>query len=793
MKNRTYLKRIINMNLLNSPNIKVPKMLTKNIRHYRKYSATLLLLCAATLLSSCQTTSSQTGKKDEQAKPGSAKEKTTEQRQNQQAETEPQKSLTEALPEAQGPKAQMLDESPLKIDELVPDKRDGQKQSIQFPEKAPEKERPEKKRTEYPENLIKGIKAPDETVDVTLNFDATPLSEVVPLFAELLDFSYMIDPQVKGAVTMTLESKMSAREVWELFEHVLWLSGSYASRNPGFIHILPFKKMPRERNLLSDKGPLANVRVEMFQLDYAQAGKIVSHLKPFLTTGATVQTIDRMNSLLVVEDPDNMDKIRLLIDKLDKKGEAAWPNISLQCEKVPAEKIVEELTSLLPVMGLQVTSKMPSKGQIKIIAIPRLQAIVASAPVPEALEKVKKWVEMLDRKDARETENIYFYNVQHSTAERLADALKVFFSESVTKSRQSPSESRSTSRRAEEDSNSNRSSNRGGSGSSNFSTAGDKDQEKDNVFNTPIVVYASGEQNRLTIRTTPRAYSMVEALLNRLDSPTRQVAIQAYIAEITLTKSTEFGFAYAAKQKFNDYEFTHGMNNTSIGIPFQGDSIGDSLGTGTTLLLQNLADKDKLAFIKAVAGKGNTHILSAPQIVAANDEEAKIQVGKEIPTVSGDISDTTGDADTVRRDIQYRDTGTMLTVTPHITAGNEVRLEIEQEVSDVATSTADTKVQQDTPTISQKNLSSVLVVPDGGTVLMGGLIKNTSEESHDGIPILKDIPILGYLFKQNINSNRRTELLVLMSVRVIEDQTSTESFLKRYDAAVEEIRKRMDL
>ena len=558
-------------------------MLKKNIRHYKKYSATLLLLCAAAMLSSCRTTtSSETGEQGKQAKTDSPQKEAAEQQQNQQLKQEKKQSLTEMLPEARAPKAKMLDETPLKVNELVPDKSERKKGDIQFPEeKEVEKKKNEKTRTKYPENLIKGVKSPDESVDVTMNFDATPLTEVVPLFAELLDFNYMIDPQVKGAVTMTLESKMSAREVWKLFEHVLWLSGSYASRTDGLIHILPFKKMTRERNLLGEQGALANVRVEMFRLQYAEAGKIAGHLKPFLTTGATVQTINRMNSLLVVEDPDNMKKIRLLIDKLDKKGEAAWPNISLQCEKVPAEKIVEELTSLLPVMGLQVTSKMPSKGQIKIIAIPRLQAIVASAPVPEALEKVKKWVEMLDRKDARETENIYFYNVRHSTAQQLAEALKVFFSGSVQKTQQRPSASRSTSRRAEEDSGGGSNSQRRG-GSSNFSTMGEENKEKDNVFNTPIVVYASGDQNRLTIRTTPRAYSMVEALLKRLDAPTRQVAIQAYIAEITLTKRTEFGIAYAAKQKYNDYVVQHGMNNTSIDIPFQGSSLNDSLLTGTT-------------------------------------------------------------------------------------------------------------------------------------------------------------------------------------------------------------------
>jgi len=689
------------------------------------------------------------------------------------------------------PKAPVLDETPLKVADIVPELAEGQEDEFRLPERVVE-EPPAPPVAEYPSNLIKGVSDPDETVPVTLNFDATPLTEVIPMFGDvLLGFGYMIDPGVKGAVTIKIEeAPMTARDTWALFEHILWLAGAYASRNPGFIHILPFSKMPQERRLLAQHDPLANVEVSFVRVLNTKSAELIGNVKPFMTDGSSITDIPRLNTLLIVEAPSNMPKLRELITRLDDKGESGWPHFCMRCHQVDVEIVVDELNALMPVLGFPVAAAGPSGGQVKLTAIPRLQVIVASCAVNEVLDEVKRWVRVLDKQDTAEQESIFFYNVRHSTAEHLSEALAVFFNTSTTQSAKRSPTTKSTSSKAAPTS---------GSTTPRTSTATTtarklEEGEGGTIFDTPVVVYADTVQNRLTVRTTQRAYAMVEALLSRLDAPQRQVAIQAYIAEVILRENTKFGFAFAATEALgNDYTFRSGASHPATGLPSTIASAGTENGIAFLFAKDNTGSiTDKLAFIEAVAGKTNVKILSAPQIVAASDEEAVINVGRRIPTVTEYYSgDNTGT--NFRSSIQYVDTGTILTVVPHITAGNEVRLEVTQEVSDAAEDASLGDVGKQSPAISNKQLQSTLVIPDAATVLMGGLITSKEEGGHAGVPVLKDLPGIGRLFRTNVESSERTELLVMISVNVIDGESTSDTLVRRYEAALREIRKNFDI
>lgn len=699
------------------------------------------------------------------------------------------------------PQARMLDETPLRVNQTVPEKALVAKNDFTMPVRQATPVEPPK--SEYPSQLIKGLAAATDKKKVSLNLDATPITEIVPLFADLLKFNYYIDPAVKGAATMAMaETEMTAREVWELFEHILWLSGAYASQNPGFIQIVPFNKMPQERRLFATHDPVANVEVAFIPVRNAKSAEIAGNLKPFMTEGSSLTDIQRTNTLLIVETPANMRKLTELIKRLDDKGSAGWPLICLRCQQVDAETIRDELTALLPVLGLPVTDKASSGGEIKLVAVPRMEVILASAAMPDALEEVKRWFEVLDRENVAELENIFFYNVRHSTADTLTEALGVFFNTSGSSGKSSKkSTSKSTSSKAPKS---------GGATTevtpapppvtSGGSTATKRQAGDGNtLFDTPVTVYADSDQNRLTIQTTPRCYAMVEALLKRLDVPPRQVLIQATIAEITLNKGTEFGFSYAARNNVNGGNLGWAMQNS--GRVFDeadatSGSIAEAISPNTfpagVAMLFTSKDKDRMAFIRAVAGESNVRVLSAPQILASNDKEAVINVGDKVPIITGDYTDlngsTTTDNQNTYRSVQYQDTGTILTVTPHITAGNEVRLEVKQEVSE-AVPTESSAI--DSPTIQNRTLETQCVVPDGSTIMMGGLIKTKVDESHAGIPLLKDIPWLGKLFRSNKTVNNRTELLVMLTVNVVEPTTEVDKLARRYQEALKEIRDKM--
>ena len=441
--------------------------------------------------------------------------------------------------------------------------------------------------TEYPCRLVQNMRAPEDKMKVTFNFDAAPLTEVVPLFASLLNFNYYLDPAVKGGVTLTMDAELTGREVWELFEHILWLSGTYASPTPGLISVLPFNKMGADRRIFATHGPKANVEVSIIRVRHGKSADMINNIKPFMTEGSAITDIPRLNSLLLVEAPPNMLKIQELVQRLDEKGEDGWPMACIPCHNVDAEDLAAELMKLLPVLGLPASDKPAgSGGEIKLTPIARLQVIVVSAALPEVVDEVEKWVRALDQENVSEQENIFFYNVRHSTADHLTEALDIFFNTSTTASTETKKKSnKSVSSRAEganPAAPSIASSSRGRRAKEGTGGAKGEGAAK-TIFDVPVTIYADTYQNRLTIRTSPRAYAMIEALLKRLDVQPRQVKIQAMITDITLNKNTQFGFNYAASQFANGSNW--GLSNFNFNTTGNNMPATANVTSGAALLL----------------------------------------------------------------------------------------------------------------------------------------------------------------------------------------------------------------
>jgi general secretion pathway protein D len=448
---------------------------------------------------------------------------------------------------------------------------------------------------------------------------------------------------------------------------------------------------------------------------------------------------------------------------------------------VDAEAIRDELQALLPIMGLPVTDKANSGGEIKLTALPRLQVLIVSAALPEVVAEVEQWIQKLDQENTAEQEKIFFYNVRHSTADRLTEALGVFFNTSGASSTKASS-TKSTSTKAAKPGETQPPA--AGAPPKPAARSGQREAGiRKTVFDSPVVIYTDTDQNRLTFRTSQRTGDAVKLLLGRLDLPTRQVLIRAIIAEITLNKSTEFGFSYAAATQWQNMKAKGAVVNTGA-VAAGADLVGLKYPTsGAAFLFQNANADEPLAFVRAVAGETNTKAISAPQIVAANDQQAVINVGDKVPIITQDYTNTSSTGST-NRTYQYTDTGTILTVTPHITAGNEVALDVIQEASlaDKDASLSDQII------IRNRKLETKLVVPDGGTVLMGGLIKTSNITSHVGVPWLKDIPLFGRLFRTNRTEQNRTEILVIMTVNVLSPESDIGEVAAKFQAALKEIR-----
>jgi general secretion pathway protein D len=634
--------------------------------------------------------------------------------------------------------------------------------------------------------------AKEVEIPITMNFDAAPVTNVIRAFSVFLKFDYLIDPQVTGNISISVNnSKMSTTEVWEMFEQILWLAGAYCSPDGDVLHILPFSKMPQERKILVDHSPQSNVEVMLFSIKNAASKDVLEKLKPFLTPGSTAMDIPHQNSILLIETPANSEKIKNFVALLDRKNKANWPQIVVPCVNVSSARIKNELLSIMPILGFPVTAdnlQAGEPGAIQVTSIDRMQAILATAANIEALNELKKWVEILDKSDVGEQERVFIYKVLNGKADELLSAISVIFPTegttlSVTNASSGASTAASTS---STDSGSNFSTTTpSASGTSSATTAATSSikpsasaaNQKDgpaSVFDVPVKVFADAVNNRLVIRTTPRTYAMMRAILERLDTVAAQVLLQIMVSEVTLTKDTEFGIEFSTSAKKGAYSALFGSNFADL-VPAAEDQYG------ARYWVSRRSDPDnKFAYLRALAGDGKIKVLSAPQIVVKSNSEAKIAVGDSVPIVTSENTDTASGT-VINRSIEYQDTGIILVITPRVTEGGLITMQIEQTVSEAfRNSTSDI----DSPIIQERIIKTALSIRDGGTIIVGGLIRERTIDSNSSYPFIQEIPLLRRLLGTNNISSTRTEMLVLITGRVISEHSRLDDITKRYKQAI---------
>lgn len=643
----------------------------------------------------------------------------------------------------------------------------------------------------------------EEKVPVSLFQDNTDLLLAIDAFKETLGFQYIVDPGVKGTVKADIELKddngLTRYQAWKLFEEVLYMGGAYATLEPsGIIKIMPFIKMPKEKRLLLKGQNNGNVTVEMIQLLKMPATEVVNNLRPFMTDGASVTVLTRTNSLLIVETPGNMEKLHSLIRMLDTNGQNGWPQVAYQCTEMDSATIIAEMQTLMPVLGFTVSQgNAADPTGVKIGSLDRLSVIIASAPTKEALIEVQKWLKVLDTTDSLEQEKVYYYPVKHGIAEDLVNAVTTFFPNTTSGRGATGSGGNSSSSRAGSGS-----TNRGGSTSGGIraqqlnrtptsqprnnnstrrpttsnGTRAANTEEPLTVFDMPVTMFEDTRRNQLVIRSSSRTYSMMKAILNHLDAPAMQVLIQVTAVEVDLSDSLTYGFEYAAEAKFGEGTGTVGVGTEEIGAATF--SPAGAVSPGISALLQSAGVENEFAFVQAVAGDSNSKLLFCPQILTMNGEEAEINIGQEVPIRSGS-STTDG---TVQDNIEYRDTGVILQVTPQISADKRVTLTINTELSSVAEESGDPLI--DSPTFNENTISTKLVVDNKDTILLGGIIQKREGHSNGGVPFLRDIPFLGFFFSGTSTSSSKKELVIFVKATVVDSRSEYENMILRYKEAL---------
>ncbi|MCB2189077.1 MAG: type II secretion system secretin GspD [Deltaproteobacteria bacterium] len=614
------------------------------------------------------------------------------------------------------------------------------------------------------------------------NFEKAPLDEVIRVFADVLGINVIVDPNVKGSVTLHSGGEVKGSDLMNLFETILALNQAALLTEGDVYRVVPIqqaKTLPGGSRLdltgFGEELP-EGFGLEIFYLRYVPAADVAKIIKPFSSAGGEVIAVSPTNILLVADTGVKLASLRRLITLLDLPLTRRVSIRIYPVEHVDAGNLAKDLKSIFEAMGIP--SKPASGVWVDLIPMVDLNSIAVVSTYREAFIKVEEWLQDLDRQISEVEIGVYVYQCQHANAADIAGVLVgLFGSGEATPPRQrktgqtSPTSVKPLSFPG------------GFDQEGRLTTRSQRDKERSenqpkqevsgptaHELEEGVRIVVDEANNNIVIRAPRKKIYELLRTVTKLDVFPKQVLIEVMIAEVNLDDRMTLGVEWQTLGNPGDGTFTEGtLTQATDLIPASG-------------LIYTITRTNQIrAALRALARDNKINVVSSPILLAAENLESKINVGQEIPTItsfttSEDLSTGTGRKIT-DRSIQYKDTGVILSVTPRINNSGLVRLTIDQEVSSVSeTAFGDTE----SPSFLKRSASTNVITVDGQTIVIGGLIESTIEGTSSGVPFLKDIPLLGYLFKTVQDIKKRTELIIVMTPHVIHDMRDAQNMIQRF-------------
>lgn len=579
-----------------------------------------------------------------------------------------------------------------------------------------------------------------------INLKNADIREFTTQVSAITGKSFVVDQRVKGNVTVISNTSMDSEAIYELFLSVLRVHG-YAAVEAGNVVKVVQQVLAKQSGNSLDFVEGVNSEELVTRVIGAKntpSIELVKILRPLIPQYGHIAGLDQPNAIIVSDHASNIDRLAEIVRRIDVVEESTTRIVELK------EAWVEDMVALLEQLAPDLIGKS-AKGpnRITIVASERTNSLVLKGE-PTTLEKVEQLISDLDT-PANRAGTIQVVRLAHSDAADLAEILKNLTSESNT--------------------------------------------ENQSGQNVKTSIQADEGINALVIRANPTTMMELKDIIAKLDVRRLQVLIEAAIVEVTDTFNRELGteLAIADTGSSNIPVATTAPNGVLASI-IQSIATGDAstvnLG-GSPLIAGGREDANGVNFgfvIRALASNDDANLLSTPSITTMDNEEAKIVVGQSVPFRTG--STTTGANGTTNpfTTIQREDVGLTLQVTPHVHDGSSIRLEIQQEVSEVDTSTLAIGDNGSSDIITSKRTIETTVLADNGeVVVLGGLIRDRQSTNESGVPGLKNVPVLGYLFKNKTNRVEKQNLMVFLRATVLKTREDVVAQNKRKFSRVWEV------
>jgi general secretion pathway protein D len=574
----------------------------------------------------------------------------------------------------------------------------------------------------------------------TVNFADARVDEAAQtIFGDLLEEPYSIDPRVQGRVTVNTPRPLSREGLLALFEASLSVNNAALVSTDGVYRVMPAGEAQTSGLARVAGANQPGWGVTAVPLDFISANELRTLMESVVTRPGALRADPARNLLLIVGSAPERRNAAAAAQAFDVDWMAGMSVALIPLANANAEDVIQEVRTIYA------SAADGSTGALRLQDVERLNAILAIAPSRALLDQARGWISRLDIGGA-DGSTLRTYFLENGEAEETAALLNQLLGDGGLGGVAPDLESGTAS--------SSNASSRGGGG---------------------IRVIADTINNAILVLADPSGQALVERALEAIDRTPSQVVIEAVIAEVTLNDTLRYGVQF----------FFEGDGVDGVGDDLRG-GFGvngfDADGTfpGFNMILET--GGNARAALDALSSVTDLTVVSSPTVLVRDNATANFQVGDEVPIVTRQSNSVVNPDSPVVNSVEFRDTGVLLTVTPRVSSTGMVTLDIEQEVSNVASGTASTL----TPTISTRSLSTTVSIRSGQTVILGGLIDESRDSARDGIPGLARVPVLGDVFSQTSVTTSRTELLIFLTPRVIE--TDEEAA-----AVTNEIRRRMEL
>lgn len=602
-----------------------------------------------------------------------------------------------------------------------------------------------------------GITQPADSEFVSIEFNDVDINVFIKFISRLTNKNFVVDSRIKGKVTIISPKKISVDEAYRVFESVLDIHGYSTVESGDVIKIVPTVKartdyvdtrLKQLREIPADK-----VVTRIIPLQYASSDELKALLLPMVPKGSVVLSYRSTNMLIITATLASIERLVKIIETIDIESIGRKITV-LPVKNANAEKLVKSLST---VYSARVKGGKNNKGLdqiVKLVAEERTNSIILLASDLET-RRLTHLIEILDRKVPKGGERIRVYYLEHAKAEELAKVLQ----EIPTKNDKSK-----------------------------------QGQKKAPLLSDDIKITADKATNSLLITADKDDYPVLEEVIKKLDIPRAMVYIECLIMEVNADKGLNLGTEWRVSQGYNNntgvvvggFGGTGDSGFSNINTVKGGTSLpnGFSLGVmGKNLSIGGVVFPSLQAVIQAYQSNKDVQILSTPQVLTTENEEALINVGKNVPYQTRSAAEAGTET---YNSFEYKDVGITLKITPTISQGRLVRLSVYQKVERLDTANLS---DPNRPTTLKRELETTIIVEDSHTVVIGGLIDESLSRTVGKTPCLGDVPILGYAFKSDSTGSEKTNLYVFLTPKVVKSPLEADQVYKKKQKEIDKIKK----